>query len=163
MLGDASVAASLGLNLGKGIFLNGPVGAGKTTLMRLVGLLAVPGREHKMRSCREVSFEFARDGFETIERYSKRCYHAATNLPLTYCFDDLGLEQRVQHFGNNCQVMGEILLSRYDFFMSHGMLTHVTSNLTAEDIEKTYGGRIRSRMRGMFNLVTFGAETRDKR
>jgi DNA replication protein DnaC len=43
------------------------------------------------------------------------------------------------------------------------MLTHATTNLSAEELEKLYGNRVRSRMREMFNLIAFGADVADKR
>ena len=51
--------------------------------------------------------------------------------------------------------MAEILLSRYDLFVSKGIPTHVTTNLSASELESKYGNRLRSRMREMFNLVAF--------
>jgi hypothetical protein len=51
--------------------------------------------------------------------------------------------------------MEEILEGRYREMISHGMKTHITSNL-GEDwslIEQEYGTRIRSRCREMFNFV----------
>jgi hypothetical protein len=36
-------------------------------------------------------------------------------------------------------------------------------NLNSAEIEKKYGLRVRSRMREMFNLVAFPADTPDKR
>jgi DNA replication protein DnaC len=59
--------------------------------------------------------------------------------------------------------MAEILLSRYDYFISKKLKTHLTTNLSASEIETQYGNRVRSRMRQMFNLVAFDRETRDKR
>jgi DNA replication protein DnaC len=43
------------------------------------------------------------------------------------------------------------------------MLTHITTNLSASELEEIYGNRIRSRMREMFNLVAFDRDTKDKR
>lgn len=59
--------------------------------------------------------------------------------------------------------MGEVLLSRYDLFVSQGILTHVTTNLSAPEIEQRFGNRVRSRMREMFNVVAFDKNTQDKR
>ena len=59
--------------------------------------------------------------------------------------------------------MAEILLSRYDLFVHHGMMTHLTTNLSASEIEQAYGNRVRSRMREMFNLVAFDKTAQDKR
>jgi DNA replication protein DnaC len=59
--------------------------------------------------------------------------------------------------------MAEILLSRYDLFISKGIPTHLTTNLSASEIEEKYGNRVRSRMREMFNLVAFDKNVQDKR
>jgi len=59
--------------------------------------------------------------------------------------------------------MAEILLSRYDLFVSKGIPTHLTTNLSASELESKYGNRLRSRMREMFNLVAFDKNSRDKR
>ena len=69
----------------------------------------------------------------------------------------------IQYYGNECNVLAEILLSRYDLFTSRRLLTHVTTNLSASELEAAYGSRLRSRMREMFNLVAFDANTSDKR
>jgi len=85
------------------------------------------------------------------------------NQPKTYCFDDLGTENKLKHFGNECNLMAEILLSRYDLFISSKLLTHITTNLSASEIETLYGNRVRSRMREQFNLIAFDKNTNDKR
>ena len=82
---------------------------------------------------------------------------------IIFCFDDLGIEQPRKYFGNECNVMAEILLSRYELFVSKGIPTHVTTNLSASELEEKYGNRLRSRMREMFNLVAFDKNSKDKR
>lgn len=74
-----------------------------------------------------------------------------------------GLESPAGYYGVTYNVMAEVLLSRYDLFVSHKMLTHVTTNLNSEELEGIYGNRIRSRMREMFNLLVFNQESNDKR
>ena len=69
----------------------------------------------------------------------------------------------MKHYGTDCNVMAEILLSRYDLFISHNMLTHITTNLSASEIEEVYGQRVRSRLREIINLVSFSEKTDDKR
>jgi DNA replication protein DnaC len=59
--------------------------------------------------------------------------------------------------------MAEILLSRYEQFVDNKSVTHITTNLSATEIEKVYGNRLRSRMRSMFNLITFSPNSSDKR
>ncbi|HCY80234.1 MAG TPA: ATPase, partial [Xanthomarina gelatinilytica] len=62
-----------------------------------------------------------------------------------------------------CNVMGEILLSRYDLFLQRKIRTHATTNLNAQELEGRYGNRVRSRMRQLFNLIAFDKESKDKR
>jgi hypothetical protein len=118
---------------------------------------------HRLHSCREISFEYSRDGHTAIHRYTKGSFSAKKFDPIIYCFDDLGLENETHHYGHTCSVMAEILLSRYDYYHSFGMLTHLTTNLNSSEIEKQYGLRVRSRLREMFNLVAFPADAVDKR
>jgi hypothetical protein len=86
-----------------------------------------------MKSCKDVSFEFIRDGYEVIGRYSRMSFNG--RHPKIYCFDDPGREQTLKYYGNECSVMGEILLSRYDLLTARGMITHITTNLSAANWE----------------------------
>ncbi len=160
-VGHKTEAERLGLDLDKGILLSGQVGCGKTSLMTLMKFVPGPERNHVIKSCRGISFEFIVDGYEVISRYSRMSFN--NDSPKIYCFDDLGAEQTLKYFGNECNVMSEILLSRYDYFISHKMITHVTTNLSAQQLEDLYGERVRSRVRQMFNLVSFDRGTGDKR
>jgi hypothetical protein len=83
--------------------------------------------------------------------------------PVVYCFDDLGVENNLKFYGNECNIMAEIILSRHDQFISRKLITHVTTNLSATEVEKYYGNRVRSRMRELFNLVAFNSTSTDKR
>lgn len=153
------------LDLKKGILLSGPIGCGKTSLMTLVRYFFQRGKQYQIKSTRDISFEFEKEGFKVINRYSKNPLNLSYSNPVPniMCFDDLGVEQNQKHFGNECNVMGEILLSRYDLFISKGIPTHLTTNLSATEIEEKYGNRVRSRMREMFNLVAFNKNSMDKR
>jgi DNA replication protein DnaC len=163
VLKDEMVAPQYSLDLEKGILLTGPVGCGKTSLMNLLRYLLPMDSRHRLYSCREISFEYSRDGHTAIHRYTKGSFSVKKFEPIIYCFDDLGLENETQDYGATCQVMAEIILSRYDYYHSFGMQTHLTTNLNSSEIEKQCGLRARSRLREMFNLIAFPAETRDKR
>jgi len=84
-------------------------------------------------------------------------------LPKNYCFDDLGVESSLKYYGNECNVMAEVLLTRYDLFVAQNLVTHLTTNLSASEIEEAYGNRVRSRLREMFNLIAFNNDSIDKR
>ncbi|MFB9095287.1 MULTISPECIES: hypothetical protein [Flavobacterium] len=117
--------------------------------------------EYKIKTCREISYEFAKNGYEALQPYTMKTMNQARLSG--FCFDDLGTEQQIKHFGNDCNVMAEILISRYENFIENNSITHITTNLSASEIEKHYGNRLRSRMRNMFNLISFQSESLDKR
>ncbi len=160
-LRDEARCRQYGILLDKGVMLTGPIGCGKTTLMQLMRYLTQPAYRYVVKSTRDITFEFIQEGYEIIHRYSRGKLYAAEHRH--YCFDDLGVENNIKYYGNECNVMAEILLSRYDLFIGHGLITHITTNLSATEIEETYGNRLRSRLREMVNLIGFDKEVKDKR
>jgi len=161
ILKDEGICMKNDISLKKGILLTGPVGCGKTTLMTLIRFFQSGDNRYIVKSCRDVNFEFIQEGYSVIMKYGKQAFNQ--DKPKMYCFDDLGTENNLKYFGNECSVMTEILLSRYDMFVSGQMITHITTNLNSSEIESIYGIRVRSRMREMFNLVSFGKDAKDKR
>lgn len=160
-LRDQQACYQLNINLNKGILISGPVGCGKTSLMTLMKYLTPTEHKFILKPCRDISFEFIKEGYEVIHQYSKGKQQQLD--PKIYCFDDLGLENNLKYYGNECNVMAEILLSRYDLYISRRVQTHITTNLSASEIEAIYGNRVRSRMRELFNLIAYENHTKDKR
>ncbi|WP_430905573.1 ATPase [Maribacter sp. 2-571] len=145
-----------GIDIEKGILLSGPVGCGKTSLMRLLRHIVPMQRPYDMIPCRNVAFSFNHLGFKTIEEYGSTKF---------FCFDDLGVEPAGRFYGKDLNVMGEVLLSRYELYLEtkKKVKTHATTNLNAEELEERYGNRVRSRMRELFNLIAFDKGAGDKR
>jgi energy-coupling factor transporter ATP-binding protein EcfA2 len=160
-LKDSAGAEKYNLSFRKGILLSGPVGCGKTSLMNILRFFLKPEERYNMKPCRNISFEFIQDGYSVIHRYSHQSFKYG--IPVAWCFDDLGTENNLKYYGNDCNVMAEILLSRYDLFISQHMLTHLTTNLNSSEIEEIYGSRLRSRLREQFNLIAFSESAKDKR
>jgi len=142
------------IDLDKGLLLTGPVGCGKTSLMKLLHFLVPHQRKYVVMPCRNIVFAFNHLGYKTIEDYGESSF---------FCFDDMGVEPMGRHYGKDCNVIGEILLSRYDLFLETKLKTHATTNLNAEELEERYGNRVRSRMRELFNLIAFDKKAGDKR
>lgn len=144
-----------GIDLNKGVLLNGPVGCGKTSLMTLIRPFLYPPFYFSVIQTREIAMQYNREGFPVIHNYGRS--------QKVYCFDDLGVEESVKHFGNECNTIAEILLHRYDLLINYGITTHATTNLNSDELEKRYGNRVRSRLRTMFNLISFPETVKDKR
>ena len=151
---DEANCKKLDIDIHKGILLTGPVGCGKTSLMKLLRHIVPHQKAYKIIPSRNIVFGFNHVGYKTIEDYGSTNY---------FCFDDLGVEPIGRHYGKDCNVMGEILLSRYELFLDHKVKTHATSNLNAQELEERYGNRVRSRMRQLFNLIAFEPNAVDKR
>ncbi|MCF6132756.1 ATPase [Flavobacterium wongokense] len=160
-LKDQETAYRYNLDLDKGIILSGPVGCGKTSLLNIMKHLTPAGHKFSVKPCRDISFEFIKDGYEVIHRYANGKLYISE--PKIYCFDDLGVENNLKYYGNECNVMAEVLLSRYDIFIAKRIPTHITTNLSASEIEQHYGVRVRSRLRQMMNLIAYEKNTSDKR
>ena len=164
---DGLSCQELGLQPQKGLLLLGPVGCGKTTTMQLFAK-----SRFQLVATRDIARKFLNEGSSVLESYGAKSYRVKHSgygptlqydQPFVYCFDDLGVEQNAKSYGNGCNVMAEILLDRYDQFLRHCMITHLTTNLNAEEIERLYGDRVRSRLREMFNLICFPPEAVDRR
>ena len=162
---DKPNAEKHGIDLHKGILLTGPVGCGKTSLMTLLRFMLAPKEQYLIKSTRDITLEFIQDGYSVINKYSKAAFQQTGGelCPKAYCFDDLGVESNIKYYGNETNVLAEILLSRYDMFISLHMITHATTNLSASEIENCYGNRVRSRLREMMNVIAFEKEAKDKR
>jgi len=148
---------SQGISLNKGILLAGPVGCGKTSIMKAFGLFPSSFNHFAIRDCREIALEFMRsDESDYLSNYKK-----LGKRGLGFCFDDLGTEDTVVNYGNRIEVIADILLFRYNRLPHYK--THFTTNLSAHHIGDIYGERMKSRLREMVNLIAFDPKSKDMR
>ena len=63
MIKDQNEAQKLQIDLSKGILLSGPIGCGKTSIMHLIRPFSFQASDYKIKTCREVAFEFAKHGY----------------------------------------------------------------------------------------------------
>lgn len=153
-------------SLKKGIMIVGPVGCGKTTIMQAFSVNSRNG--FGFTTCRKVAADYTdknHGGITAVEKYSNliNCYPQQNfgQSQLGMCFDDLGVEGVKKHFGNETDVMSEVIFNRYENRL-HSK-THFTANIDGKDIEEFYGKRIVSRLREMCNFITFSPSAPDYR
>jgi DNA replication protein DnaC len=152
-------------DLNKGLFLMGGVGVGKTSMMQF--FIKNQRFSYRMESCRDVETNYAAMGDEYLQKVSFNLPIAVNGDPfghkeIGFCFDDLGTEANGRHYGKEKNVMADVILNRYDNKLPYHS-THVTTNLTADDIKAQYGTRVTDRIREMFNIIKFPISAKSRR
>jgi ABC-type lipoprotein export system ATPase subunit len=71
---DEQAAQKVAIEWRRGIMLVGPVGCGKTSLMNLCRFLLAADKRHTIKSCRETTFEFIKEGYEIFHSLYKRVF-----------------------------------------------------------------------------------------
>ncbi len=153
------------LSLKKGIALFGPIGTGKTTMMRM--FRTNQHASYSVHSCRNVTELHKNYGAEEIGRFNHNWKPAANQEygqhEAGFCFDDLGTEEIPSvHYSDRRNVMAEAILNRYDRELDY-RFTHITTNLTTDQIKDSYGDRCANRMKQMFNIITFPVTAKSRR
>jgi len=163
--GDEALCKHYDINLNKGLFLSGKTGVGKTVHMKLVRQFLSFKERFKMKACQQLALEYMDQGAPILMLYGRNYVEHIDHNTMnnSYCFDDLGTEDEVKHFGTQTNAMAQVILMRYNLFQSRQVHTHFTSNLTADQIEFHYGDRVRSRLREMCNWIEYTADSTDKR
>ena len=154
-----------GISLEKGIYLFGAVGRGKTILMESLRLM-VSIIENRLD---KANHNFTRRAFTVKNAKTIVGELAETKTPAVmkkyysdiYCIDDLGTEEQFKHYGNDIDVVGDIIIERYQRYQQSGQITHATSNILPDEWANKYGDRVASRMNEMFNQIVLTGK--DKR
>jgi len=147
------------IDFNKGLFIYGEKGTGKSKAMEgLRNALKGTKNRFKLSKAEDIS-DTAAQG-EDLSFYIEKTYNYSRS-PYNLCIDDLGFERTiVKYFGNEICPCAYVLAKRYDMFEKHNEITHITTNLSGDQIEAIYGDRIRDRLRRMFNVITFYGPSR---
>ncbi|WP_291582003.1 hypothetical protein [Bacteroides sp.] len=148
----------------KGIMLCGTIGTGKSTIIQILNRYSyfTRGRNlgdypiggFRIESASYVANNFSMRGKDALDLYTYN-----NGNPRTICFDELGREPRpAKYFGTELNVMQYIFQCRYE--LRREALTHVTTNLTVEEIQDKYGAYIADRINEMFNVIRLDGASR---
>ena len=132
----------------KGLMLYGNYGTGKTTIIRALRECLDINTRYGFNSCTKIVGLFNDEGSDVIRRFANY---------KDFYFDDFGSEPEGSHYGK-VNVMEKILEERYLSFQKKGIKTHISTNLSFEQIEQRYGQRIGSRLYEMFNVIVFNGQ-----
>jgi len=136
-----SVAGWLTNNGGKGLFLYGNCGRGKTMLCRYVLPAILLGY------CRRVV-----SVFDTTEMNTRLDHVLSRNI---ISIDDIGTEEMSNIYGNKRLAFAEVM----DAAEKYNKLMIISSNLTVNEIRKRYGDRVLDRVKSTTHRVLFEGES----
>ncbi len=179
-------------SLEKGLLLRGGVGCGKTTLLTIFSrnprlpFVVSPCRELVADYTETAPAGQVAGGTDALRWTTKMiklmagkdaAYNYRTHAGL--CLDDIGTEDwRAKHYGVQLNVVEHVISSRDDSVVAGDMpryATHATTNVPFDDytapdgvstlpgLETIYGTRWRSRVRGLFNILSFPDTAADRR
>lgn len=149
---------------GKGVGLIGNVGFGKTACLKIMQkLFTDTNRRFKFVSASAV-MDMVVNGDE-LDAIKEECLCGEVKGDIM--IDDIGLGAAVfKNYGNDVNIIGKILLYRYELFVNQGILTHFTSNkyIDLTDAQKIlnpnyvsltnlYGDRVIDRLKEMSNII----------
>lgn len=163
-----SLANDMGVknpSLKKGIMLAGNFGVGKTWMMKLFS--KNKRQVFYIKNAKQISDDFEVNGEDVMNEYVNKNKNSVNDSAAFFhqfsglCIDDLGTENLKNHFGNKKNVIGDIVELRY-IKGNTGIFFHATTNLSAQQLNDFYGGRVVSRMREIFNFIELNGQDRRK-
>ena len=160
-----------GYSLRKGLMLVGPRGCGKTMLLDLCGFN--PKLPFTVSVCQDCVNEFIapNNAIPTLSKYASNREVDALSFWghgfIGRAFDDLGEESQAKSYGNERNVMEDILMQRHRNLPHHS--THTTSNNSLAQLQEqaekglSYDKRLIDRLREMFNIIEFPKTAKSRR
>ena len=152
-------------NTEKGILLIGNIGVGKTALMRIMQkLFKDTFRSFKWVNSYELYEMFEEMPLSTIKEMYGKNYFGDLYI------DDIGIGNGIiQKYGNKTNIISELIVERYELFVSTGIKTHLSSNISTkldkikypnvQTLEELYGNRVLDRINEMCDNIIWKGES----
>lgn len=149
---------TIDVELGKGLWITGASGVGKTTTMEIM---------------RKVTHSFA---MVSMNKIATECLNAGDITPITerirgkvYCFDDVGSENKVKLYGNDVEPFSQVVLLYEEQTRQGGLPVLATSNISPvrivngeivrnEAFQARYGERETNRIIKLFSVLYMDGE-----
>ena len=136
-------------NPNMGLFFVGAKGRSKTQIMKALLRTAFYFQMPKQFKFNEAPFIF--DECQYNKEFKISEFYGETR-----CFDDIGFsEPQILSFGQTMRPIESIMNKRYTRFINEGQLTHMTTNLSLNQLREHFDDRIIDRFSEMFNIVFF--------
>ena len=149
----------------KQIMLVGNIGVGKTMLMQIFSLYLRltnnPNAFYNVSVTEMINYYKVNNHLDKYTFNELSGERKFTGNPVNLCLNDIGLSTHL-HFGVDTKVLiDDFLYSRYELFINHGKMAHLTSNLSVPEIKQSFDYRITDRLKS-YNIIDLDGESRRK-
>lgn len=149
----------------KQIMLVGKVGVGKTMLMQVFSqYLRLTGNPNTFFNVSVTEMINYYKVFNHLDKYTFNELSSEKKFngnPVNLCLNDLGLNTHL-HFGVDTKVLiDDFLYSRYELYLNHHKMAHLTSNLSVAELKKAFDYRLADRFKA-YNIIDLSGESRRK-
>lgn len=143
----------------KGIWLEGHIGTGKSTLLNVFSAYMQSLKiGFKVYICSHVTTLYSIDGNLDLFLENR---NGLNHGPVDMGFDELGREPNpASYYGNKMNVFEHILHIRYHYWQTQGVKTFISTNMDAKQLGEKYGDYIRDRRKEMFNIIPVTGKSR---
>jgi DNA replication protein DnaC len=144
-------------NLKKGVCLFGDVGTGKSLTMQVFSDFTQDNtNKFKVHDMKEIARAVQQHGVEVLSEYTRG----------SCCYDDVGFEDKANHYGNKICIFTELVNILYERFLKNGKVFHITTNLGfSQDFgfgtfAQRYDRRVVDRLREMLNIIELNGDSK---
>jgi DNA replication protein DnaC len=144
-------------NVKKGICLFGDVGTGKSLTMQVFSEFTQDNaNKFKIHDMKEIARAVQQHGVEVLPEYTRG----------SCCYDDVGFEDKANHYGNKICIFTELVNILYERFLKSGKVFHITTNLGFSQnfgfgtFADKYDRRVVDRLREMLNIIELNGQSK---
>lgn len=141
----------------KGICLFGDVGTGKSLTMQVFSEFTQDNtNKFKVHDMKEIARAVQQHGVEVLSKYTRG----------SCCYDDVGFEDKANHYGNKICIFTELVNILYERFLKSGKVFHITTNLGFSQnfgfgtFAERYDRRVVDRLREMLNIIELNGQSK---